>query len=94
MKQCIICRSRLSDKAEVCEQCGFPVRRHFLSETHYRTWMRESAIPYREQWNERQESKTDQDEIASGSKKIPYGLILMGAIAVIIAVRVLVVAGT
>lgn len=94
MKQCIICRSRLSDKAEVCERCGFPVRRQFLSETHYRTWMRESVIPYREQWNERQERKTDQDEISSGSKKLPYGLILMGAIAVIIAVRVLVVAGT
>lgn len=85
MKQCIICRSRLSDKAEVCEQCGFPVRRHFLSETHYRTWMRESAIPYREQWNERQEKKTDQtNAVTPKPKKKPYGLIAAGAAVVVL----------
>lgn len=85
MKQCIICQNRLPDKAEVCERCGFPVRRHFLSETHYRTWMRESVIPYREQWNERQERKTDQtNAVTPKPKKKPYGLIAAGAAVVVL----------
>ena len=54
MKTCVVCGMQLPDEAMVCNRCGFPMhQRAFLSEAHYRAWMREVIEPCRIDWHRR-----------------------------------------
>ena len=63
MKKCIICQNWIPDDAKRCETCGFPARRWFLSKHHYASWMEQTVIPYRKQWETREEEKQRKEEI-------------------------------
>jgi hypothetical protein len=54
VKTCVVCGMQLPDEAMVCSRCGFPMhQRAFLSEAHYRAWMREVIEPCRIDWHRR-----------------------------------------
>ena len=54
VKTCVVCGMQLPDEAMVCNRCGFPMhQRAFLSEAHYRAWMREVIEPCRIDWHRR-----------------------------------------
>ena len=63
MKKCIICQNWIPDDAKRCETCGFTARRWFLSKHHYASWMEQTVIPYRKQWETREEEKQRKEEI-------------------------------
>lgn len=63
MKKCIICQNWIPDDAKRCETCGFPARRWFLSKNHYQSWIEKTVIPYRKQWETREEEKQRKEEI-------------------------------
>ena len=77
MKTCVVCGMQLPDEAMVCSRCGFPMhQRAFLSEAHYRAWMREVIEPCRIDWHrrdieqQRKQLKEQQRQIEEQRRKL------------------------
>lgn len=77
VKTCVVCGMQLPDEAMVCSRCGFPMhQRAFLSEAHYRAWMREVIEPCRIDWHrrdieqQRKQLKEQQRQIEEQRRKL------------------------
>ena len=48
MEKCIVCGRPLPEHANMCGNCGFPVKKqYFLSKQQYRAWMNDVVLPRR-----------------------------------------------
>ena len=48
MEKCIVCGRPLPERANMCGNCGFPVKKqYFLSKQQYRAWMNDVVLPRR-----------------------------------------------
>ena len=58
MKRCMVCHGAQTDDAVYCAQCGFSMGYpNFLSAAQAQRWMQQQVLPYRHQWEQKQQEK-------------------------------------